>query len=71
MARKYVFNSSFYDRQEAETINMITPTMILEHLGSQFPDDPIHVYVANIEKGEVLLDQRGRGSFQTVEVQKG
>ena len=62
--QKIILHDSFQDKKLAEVISRTTR---LEVLG-QFKD-PIEVHlVPDVEKGEVLIDLRGRGSFQKEEI---
>jgi len=61
-AKRFISNTSFQDRELAETVAIVNRNAVLTYLGMKyefvFPD------VVNVEKGEVLTDARGRGSFQ-------
>jgi len=58
--RALIFNSSFHDRQRCETVCQMSRLDILALLTG-----PVEVGdVPNVEKGEVLVDSRGQGSFQ-------
>jgi hypothetical protein len=41
---------------------MLTGPQVLDLVGQQFED--VFVHVTNFEKGEVIADPRGEGSFQ-------
>jgi len=55
LAKKLMLTLSFRDPRLAETVNLVTRSDLLSELG-QVPFDVV--------KGEVLVDSRGRGSFQ-------
>jgi len=59
--RGLIFNSSFHDMQRCETVCQISRMDILALL-----TEPVVEVgdVPDVEKGEVLLDSRGTGSFQ-------
>jgi hypothetical protein len=58
--RGLIFNSSFHDTQRCETVCQISRVDILALL-----TEPVKVGdVPDVEKGEVLVDSRGTGSFQ-------
>jgi len=60
MVRRIIFDSSFRDRVTAETVSRVSRMDILSLLGG-----PVQVgLVPDVERGEVLVDSRGRGSFQ-------
>lgn len=62
-ARHYILTHSFHDRELAETV--CTPqTRSLTILALQHDYDAVDMHLVNVEKGEVLIDARGRGSFQ-------
>jgi hypothetical protein len=58
--RGIILRKSFYDRNLCEVISKMTRLDVMAQL-----NEPIEVHlVPDIEKGEVLLDSRGRGSLQ-------
>jgi hypothetical protein len=58
--RGLIFGSSFHDGQRCETVCRTTRTEVLALLSG-----PVEVGdVPDVMKGEVLVDSRGRGSFQ-------
>ena len=58
--RGIILRNSFYDRKTSEVICRITRLGVLGKL-----NEPVEVHlVPDVEKGEVLIDSRGRGSFQ-------
>lgn len=58
--RRIIFSSSFHDRVRDETVCRTTRTDVLALL-----NEPIEVgLVPELEKGEVLVDSRGCGTFQ-------
>ena len=58
--RSVILHGSFYDRKLGEMVSKMTR---LEVLGQLNEAVDVHL-VPDVEKGEVLLDSRGRGSFQ-------
>jgi len=57
--RQIIFDMSFRDRLRDETVSMVSRADILALLS------PVQVSVVpDVERGEVLVDSRGRGSFQ-------
>jgi hypothetical protein len=63
MARQHILDHSFRDREQAETICIVTSTQICCHLQTLFDGVPPSVY-ERFSRGEVIVDARGRGSFQ-------
>lgn len=58
--RGIILHNSYHDRKAGEVISKITQVDVMAHL-----DEPVEVHlIPDLEKGEVLLDLRGRGSFQ-------
>jgi hypothetical protein len=58
--RRIVQRGSYYDKQRGETVSKMTRSEILDQV-----EEPVEVdLVPDLEKGEVLLDSRVRGSFQ-------
>ena len=55
MAKRLLLTMSFRDRRLSETVNVLNASDVLTEVGS-VPFDVV--------KGEVLVDSRGRGSFQ-------
>ena len=57
---RIIFHSSFHDRKLGEVVSRMTKLDVLSAL-----HEPVEVHlVPDFEKGEVLLDLRGRGSLQ-------
>jgi len=61
-ARRYMLDKSFHDRNNADTISLVTQSMVIAHLNSLYPDVPPPEL--DVVRGEVLIDSRGDGSFQ-------
>jgi hypothetical protein len=61
-ARLFVITHSRRDRIQAENINIISRDQIIEELGKQFKE--VILSAVKFERGEVLMDSRGRGSLQ-------
>ena len=58
--RGIVLRGSFFDRNLGEVVSTLTRTDVMSLL-----NEPVEVHlVPDIEKGEVLIDPRGRGSLQ-------
>jgi hypothetical protein len=58
--RGIILRNSHYDRKISEVISKITRMDVMAQL-----NEPIEVHlVPDVEKGEVLIDTRGRGSLQ-------
>jgi hypothetical protein len=58
--RGIVLRGSFFDRNLGEAVSTMTRTDVMSLL-----NEPVEVHlVPDIEKGEVLIDPRGRGSLQ-------
>jgi hypothetical protein len=59
---KIIINHSYNDRLICETVSRVTRQDVLAYL-----DEPVRVSdVPDVEKGEVLIDCRGTGSFQSL-----
>jgi len=61
-ARRFILDTSFHDPIMAETISRVSDTMIVAHLDALYPGTPPPEI--NVVRGEVLIDSRGRGTFQ-------
>jgi hypothetical protein len=60
--RRIIFSRGFRDRNLCEVVSRVSRLDVMALL-----DEPVEVsLVPDVEKGEVLLDSRGRGSFQRV-----
>jgi hypothetical protein len=58
--RQIIFSKSVYDKNRAETVSRVSRLDVLGLL-----KEPLEVSVVpDVEKGEVLIDSRGQGSFQ-------
>ena len=58
--RAIILRSSFYDRNLCEVVSRMTRLDVLSKL-----TEPVEIHlVPDVEKGEVLIDSRGRGSLQ-------
>jgi hypothetical protein len=58
--RGIILNGGFYDRKIGETVSRMTRLEVMQQL-----HEPIEVHlIPDVEKGEVLVDSRGQGSFQ-------
>ena len=62
--RGLIIRGSFYDRQRGEIVSTMTRVDVMAKL-----KEPIEVHlIPDIEKGEVLTNSRGNGSFQKFDV---
>ena len=61
-ARRYILDKSFHDPIMAETISKVDDSMLVKFLDGLYPDEP--PLKLEVLRGEVLIDARGRGSFQ-------
>jgi len=61
-ARRYIFETSYRDRQQSETVSRVGWMEVVNYLLSKH--EHVDTHVALIEHGEVLTDSRGRGTFQ-------
>jgi len=61
--RRLVLVDAFYDGEQAEIACRTNSLMYVAQLKSEFGDD-VNISDLNIERGEVLVDSRGRGTFQ-------
>jgi hypothetical protein len=60
--RGVILRGSFHDRNVCEVISRVSRLDVMAMLGGLIEVD----LVPDVEKGEVLLDSRGRGTFQRV-----
>ncbi|MEM3013425.1 MAG: hypothetical protein QXI71_02180 [Candidatus Bathyarchaeia archaeon] len=58
-----LLSHAYLDRERAETVNRLGSQEVLEYLSARYEFVPITL-VADLERGEVLLDSRGGGSLQ-------
>lgn len=70
-AKHFIQDKSFRDRQQAESVNILPISIVKEYIASlkqknkNAPKYPsMEIYERDFEKGEVIVDSRGRGSFQ-------
>jgi hypothetical protein len=61
-AKALVSNSARHDRVQAEQICMLDRAEVLDALSQKF--GPVAVGSFSFERGEVIVDSRGRGSLQ-------
>jgi uncharacterized protein (UPF0210 family) len=54
---------AFLDKRQGETVNLVNEEQVRKRLEDKFGPVDLNL-VPVLEKGEVLLDSRGRGSFQ-------
>jgi hypothetical protein len=62
LAKRYILDTSFHDRNNAETISLADDSMVIAYLDKLYPDTPPPT--VDVVRGEVLIDPRGDGSFQ-------
>ena len=61
---KIILNSSHNDKRKAEIISKITRLEVLAQL-----NEPVEVYlIPDIEKGEIIIDTRGNGTLQKLDI---
>lgn len=65
--RKFIFSTSFQDHILAETVCRVNREELLGY-ASTFSMEVTVSDIPNVEKGEVLLDNRARGTFQKIGV---
>jgi hypothetical protein len=63
--RHYILSRSFRDREKSESVCLLTRDDLLAFAGSAGSGSISDV--PDVEKGEILLDSRGQGSFQRPE----
>ena len=61
-AKRFILDMSFHDSIIAETVCIVTDDMVRDFLKQRY----VGVFPEGweIEKGEIIIDSRGRGSFQ-------
>ena len=65
MAKRLIFSTGFHDKILGETVSRVSRLDVLSQLSKLA--EPVNVCaVPDVEKGEVLVYSRGRGSFQRV-----
>jgi len=62
LIRQIIFTNAFQDRQLLETVCRLSRLQVIAVMPG---DELVLSLVPNVEKGEILLDSRGQGSFQT------
>jgi len=62
LAKRFILDTSFHDREKAESICIVTIPQIVEELQRTYPY--VHMDAVQFQKGEVIVDSRGEGSFQ-------
>ena len=69
LARAYIRESAFWDRQRSESVSQVSRDDVVEHLFVCFGDEALQkgAVPETLEKGLVLSDSRGEGAFQLVE----
>jgi hypothetical protein len=63
LARKIVLKDAFIDPIRQETVNIMGPEQVSALLSQNF-EYVLPEAASHVERGEVLLDSRGQGSFQ-------
>ncbi len=64
-AKRLAMQSSFRDPEQAETVCIINTQTIYNLLQQKYGF--VNMDAINIERGEVLIDSRGRGTFQNIQ----
>jgi len=69
LARAYIRESAFWDRQRSESVSQVSRDDVIEHLFVCFKGEALQkgAVPETLEKGLVLSDSRGEGAFQIVE----
>jgi len=69
LARAYIRESAFWDRQRSESVSQLSRDDVVEHLLVCFGGEVLQkdAVPEMLEKGLVLSDSRGEGAFQLVE----
>lgn len=62
-ARRFILDTSFHDRELAETVSRVSARRIIDKLKITYEEVHLSV-VVDVVRGEVLIDSRGRGTFQ-------
>ena len=62
LASRFIFDNCFIDRERAEQVCLVTREQIADHLEAQFGHSETEF--TEHEKGEVISDSKGKGSFQ-------
>jgi len=63
LAKKIVFRQAYHDQEIKEIINRTTPEWIMQVLNQVYGYVEVGA-IPELEQGEVLVDSRGKGSFQ-------
>jgi len=66
VANKFIFDSSFMDRERAEFVCLVDKQQIADHLEGLFGHSETEF--TQRERGEVIVDSKGKGSMQTPQV---
>lgn len=64
-AKRLAMQTSFRDPKQAETVCIINTQTICSVLQKKYGF--VNMDAVNIERGEVLIDSRGRGTFQNIQ----
>ena len=67
IARQLVREQAFFDRCKGESVCLATVDDVAFHLALKF-GEPVPEAVPNVERGLVLINQRGEGAFQSIEM---
>jgi len=62
LAKRFILDTSFHDRNNAETVTLVDDVMVVAYVNSVYPDQPPPTI--DVVRGEVIIDSRGEGSFQ-------
>ena len=63
IAKRLIFSTGFHDKILGETVSRVSRLDVLSQL-SKLAEPVSLCTIPDVEKGEVLVDSRARGSFQ-------
>ena len=65
LARSFMFENAFWDRQRSESVNCLMPEEVIGHVSGCVAGDCVDLsQIPLLEKGTVLSDTRGEGALQ-------
>ena len=66
MARSFMLQEAFWDRQRSESINVVSCEQVVGHVSKSVgPEEPVTLSdIPLLEKGTVLCDTRCQGALQ-------
>lgn len=68
LGRRYAARLSYHDRTRAEDVCTVTTSQVLDYLAAMYLDDGVSPGDAAFERGEILIDSRGAGSLQCLDL---